>query len=320
LPSYQWQHDGWNVKFEPIPKLGEHRGEQAVTPIGLTMPLQVQRLAPDEGIKKALEAKSKYAVTLPLLVAVNVMDDFCKTYDVMNALFGHETVLFSATGTRPGERIPDGAWVGPQGPRNRSISAAFIFHDLQVWNIKQDKRWIVHNPWSDRPLGAGFLPFSQYLANHEQGTMRLIDGNTTVSGALGLPDPWPPEEQDPDQSTFDILRKSLDQLADKVSLAFVYGSMARQEEKAESDIDLMVVGDATLEDIVTQLSEVERWGGRPVNPTVYSVDEFRAKLANGQHFLSSVVRREKIFLVGDENELRKVAGESLAYGGTNKSQ
>lgn len=196
VPQYEWHHDGWDVKFKPIPKSQEHRGEQAVVPIGVTMPLQVQRLAPDEGIKKAVESKNKYEVDLPLLVALNLMEDFCKTYDVMNALFGHETVVFSATGTRPGARLHDGAWDGPRGPQNTSISAALIFHDLQVWNIKQDRHWVVHNPWSTRAIDPALLPFSQYAPDQEQGTLRLVDGTTTVGAALGLPDPWPPEEEE----------------------------------------------------------------------------------------------------------------------------
>jgi predicted nucleotidyltransferase len=279
----------------------------------------VQRLAPDEGIKKAIEAKGKYDVNMPLLVAVNLMEDFCKTYDVMNALFGHETVLFTPTGTRSGERVHDGAWMGPQGPQYASISAALIFHDLQVWNIRQDKWWIVHNPWTLRPLDPGLLPFSQYVLNKEQGALQLVKGSMAVGDVLGLPDPWPPEEQDPEQFIFDVLRRRLGRLADRISVAFIYGSMARQEERADSDIDLMVVGDATLEDIVTQLADIERSGGRPVNPTVYSVDEFRTKLARGHHFLNSVVQREKIFLIGDDDELKKVGGERVAQTRTHKS-
>src|SRR5262249_34309052 len=51
-----------------------------------------------------------------------------------------------------------------------------------------------------------------------------------------------------------MLRSALARLADAISIAFVYGSMARGEEKSESDIDLMVVGSVTLEDVITKLS------------------------------------------------------------------
>ena len=109
-----------------------------------------------------------------------------------------------------------------------------------------------------------------------------------------------------------VLRSALAPMADRISLAFIYGSMARQEEKAESDIDLLIVGKVALEDVLTCVSDLEPSLGRAVNPTVYSLAEFKTKLKSGNHFLNSVVQREKIFLIGDEGELRKVGGIRLA--------
>jgi predicted nucleotidyltransferase len=278
----------------------------------------MQRLAPDEGIKKAVEAKNKYGVTRPLLLAVNLMEDFCEDIDVMNALFGHETVMFSAEGTRPGARLHDGAWDGPHGPQNTSISAVLAFHDLQVWNIKQNRLWIVHNPWSARPLDPAFLPFSQYVPNLEQGTLRRIEGNTTIGEALGLPDPWPPDDPEMESPPLQTLRSSLLPLTSRIAVAFIYGSVARREEDTESDIDLMVVGSASLEEILAQLSDVERGLGKTINPNVYSAAEFKSKLASGNHFLNAVMRSEKVFLIGAEDELRKMAGEHMVEKGTHQ--
>ena len=111
---------------------------------------------------------------------------------------------------------------------------------------------------------------------------------------------------------FRVLRSALAPMAKRISLAFVYGSMAREQEKAESDIDLLIVGEVTLEEVLAKLTDVEPSLGRPVNPTLYSVSEFRAKLASGNHFVNSVVRGKKVFLIGDEDELRKVGGIRLA--------
>lgn len=108
------------------------------------------------------------------------------------------------------------------------------------------------------------------------------------------------------------LRSALAPLADRISVAFVYGSMARGEETAESDIDLLIVGKAQLEDVIARLGNIEASLRRPVNPTVYSPVEFRTKLTSGNHFLNSVVRGDKAFLIGDEDELRKVGGIRLA--------
>jgi uncharacterized protein len=116
------------------------------------------------------------------------------------------------------------------------------------------------------------------------------------------------------------LRSALMPLADSISIAFVYGSMARGEEKSESDIDVMVVGSVTLEDVIAKLGSVESSLRRAVNPTVYSPSELKAKLASGNHFLSSVMRGEKVFLIGDEDELRKMGGIRVAQNGTDKSR
>jgi uncharacterized protein len=120
--------------------------------------------------------------------------------------------------------------------------------------------------------------------------------------------------------TFQVLRTALEPLANRISLAFVYGSVARQEENAESDVDLMIVGDVTMEEVLQQLAEVEGTIGRPVNPTLYSATELQAKLTNGNHFLHSVIRGKKVFLVGEEDELRKMGGVQLAQTRTDKSR
>ena len=64
-------------------------------------------------------------------------------------------------------------------------------------------------------------------------------------------------------------------LSKQIVAAFVYGSVAREEETAKSDVDLMVVGKATLDQVLSRLSTAEKGIGRPVNPTVYSAAEFK---------------------------------------------
>lgn len=108
------------------------------------------------------------------------------------------------------------------------------------------------------------------------------------------------------------LRSTLSVLADRISFAFIYGSVARGEEKAGSDIDLMVVGTASLKAVLRETGKLEPILRRAINPTVYSPREFKTKLTHGNHFLESVVRKEKIFLIGDEDELSAVAGVRVA--------
>jgi predicted nucleotidyltransferase len=105
---------------------------------------------------------------------------------------------------------------------------------------------------------------------------------------------------------FHILRSALAPLAKKIAFAFVYGSMARGDENAGSDVDLMVIGDVSLDELLAQLTSAERDLGRSINPTVFSLKEFKSKMRDGNHFLKSVTRGKKVFIVGDEDELRKM--------------
>jgi uncharacterized protein len=102
----------------------------------------------------------------------------------------------------------------------------------------------------------------------------------------------------------DILYEGLTPLEDRITLAFVYGSIARGEETAPSDVDLMVVGNVSFKDVVAALSEIERKLGREVNPTVFGPRDFREKLAAKNHFLST--EEKKLFVIGDEREFRRL--------------
>jgi len=114
---------------------------------------------------------------------------------------------------------------------------------------------------------------------------------------------------------FNTLRSALEPLSNRVSIAFVYGSIARQEERAGSDIDLMIIGNIELDDILVRLAEAETALGRAVNPTVYSIHEFKKKLEDGNHFLSAVIEGKKVFLIGNEDELREMAGVRMVTAG-----
>jgi uncharacterized protein len=116
-----------------------------------------------------------------------------------------------------------------------------------------------------------------------------------------------------------VLRSALQVLSKPIAVAFVYGSLAREEETAQSDIDLMVVGDAALDEVLSRIAAVESVIGRPIHPTVYPVAEFRSTLASGNHFVNSVLKGKKVFLLGDEDELLKVGRVRLAKTGSHQS-
>jgi hypothetical protein len=81
----------------------------------------------------------------------------------------------------------------------------------------------------------------------------------------------------------------------------------------------MVVGDKlSLTDVVSAIAEAQREIGREINPSVYPTEEFCRKLAEGQHFVSRVVAGEKIFLIGDEHQLTRLAQIRVAQGAQDK--
>lgn len=100
----------------------------------------------------------------------------------------------------------------------------------------------------------------------------------------------------------DVLREALD--VDGVDFAFVFGSVARGDEGAESDIDLMVIGPLGLRKLSGILVGVSEMLGREVNPHVFSGKEFRQKMKEKDHFVSSVLDSPLMFVLGDENEFR----------------
>jgi predicted nucleotidyltransferase len=113
------------------------------------------------------------------------------------------------------------------------------------------------------------------------------------------------------------LRTALDSLRDRIDCAFVYGSIARREEHARSDIDLMVIGAVGVAALAPALRKIEARLGREVNVTSYSAAEFRKKVASGDHFLRAVLRGPKEFVKGDERDLDETAGRTRRSASSN---
>ena len=110
----------------------------------------------------------------------------------------------------------------------------------------------------------------------------------------------------------DTLRNILTPLIDRLNIALIYGSIASGKEKRDSDIDLLIIGKVTFAEVVAELQLAQEQLGREINPTVYPVDEFTAKLAENHHFLRDVLGGPRMFLIGDENELKRMVEERLA--------
>ena len=102
----------------------------------------------------------------------------------------------------------------------------------------------------------------------------------------------------------DVLRSFLAPLAGQIDAAFVYGSVAKRQDTAASDIDLMVItGSAGYADLFPVMEEAGARLGRKVNPTIYTPAELGKRIRQKNAFAIRVVTQEKLWVIGSEETL-----------------
>ena len=102
----------------------------------------------------------------------------------------------------------------------------------------------------------------------------------------------------------DVLRSALAPRAGEISLAFVFGSIAKRVDTASSDIDVLIVSDTlSYAELFTLLETETRRLGRAVNPTLYSNDEMTARLGKKNAFITKVFAQPKLWIVGSERDI-----------------
>jgi predicted nucleotidyltransferase len=98
------------------------------------------------------------------------------------------------------------------------------------------------------------------------------------------------------------IRGSLDKRAG-IEYAFIYGSYAKGEEKADSDVDLLIIGDVDMDRLDSNLGKLEKMLGREINYVLYSKEEFKSKRKAKDGFLMDVLSGKKLMVIGTENGL-----------------
>ena len=112
----------------------------------------------------------------------------------------------------------------------------------------------------------------------------------------------------------DVVREALMPFRAKTDLALIYGSVATGNERSSSDVDLMLVGKATLADLAVPLRDLEARLGRTVNPTVYTRHGFEKRISEKNHFLTSVLGTNLLFILGTANDLAGLIKGSNSAG------
>ncbi len=104
----------------------------------------------------------------------------------------------------------------------------------------------------------------------------------------------------------DVLKNKLTEIGN-IQMAFIYGSVAKNIEDAKSDIDLMIIGNPNLDILNEITSEAEKTLQRVINYTVFAPKEWGERIKKKESFVNDVLKNKKIFLIGAEDELRRLA-------------
>ncbi len=98
------------------------------------------------------------------------------------------------------------------------------------------------------------------------------------------------------------LKKTLSSI-NGIKIAFIYGSFASKKENSASDIDLMIIGNPNTSSLNEKIAELEKRLKREINPTIYSLQEYKIKKKTRRGFIMDLLKNPKIMLVGKENDL-----------------
>jgi predicted nucleotidyltransferase len=105
----------------------------------------------------------------------------------------------------------------------------------------------------------------------------------------------------------DVLREALAPLRQSIIAAAIFGSIARGGENKESDVDIVIVGEVDFVAVIEKLSPAQTLLNREINPVVMSADEFKKRIREKEHFVSAVLGKPLIPIIGDINELAGLA-------------
>ena len=148
----------------------------------------------------------------------------------------------------------------------------------------------------DRMIGAGILTMRKIGNQHHYQANPECPIYTELLGIV--------------RKTFgvaDVIEAALEVHDDQIDLAFVYGSIASAEDRADSDIDLLIVApDLAYAELMETLAETEQVLGRKINPTIYNVSEVESRLERKDAFLSRVMERPKIWIKGADDDIGTV--------------
>ncbi|WBS02306.1 nucleotidyltransferase domain-containing protein [Pseudoduganella sp. SL102] len=188
------------------------------------------------------------------------------------------------------------------GPLRTRILSALLLHPDTAWHVRELARQLDALPGTiNRELirleEVGILSKQRignqvhYRANRDCPVFAELAGLLRKTSGMAT-----------------VLADALHPLADRIQCALVFGSVARGEETAHSDVDVLVFGDIGFADVVEVLHPAQEAVQREINPVVYRADDFRAKYAANNTWAHEVVNKPKLFLIGNGDDFAKLVG------------
>ncbi len=197
-----------------------------------------------------------------------------------------------------GTQLTDNAGEALFGKVRRKLLSLFLLNSEESYSFRETARLI----------NAGHGAVHRELAN-------LVNAGIIICEKVGNQTRY---QADPSCNVFEELqgllikttgigesiRQSIQGLKKSISIAFIFGSYASSSVQTGSDVDLMVIGQISFQEIVSSIHNLQRKFGREINPTVYSPESLRGRADSG--FIRGVMAGKKIFLIGNEDELDKM--------------
>lgn len=190
LPVLEWKHEGWRLRFRPLPRRVFTRGKHNVRLIA-SRSGEFKSYDARISLYNSLHKKAKRYGKLdaPLMICVNALEDMAEPYDLLGAIFGKEGIAVRRDGRHLPYREPNGVWIGPKGAKNTSSSAILGVFRLNPWNVGTVVPEIYHHPKARNPIPQTAFPFPQHVANADK---TALDRQAGIGAAnfLELPARW----------------------------------------------------------------------------------------------------------------------------------
>lgn len=190
------------------------------------------------------------------------------------------------------------------GPFRTRVLSALLLHPDTAWHARELARRLGTLPGStSRELvklaDAGILsrqPIGNqvhYRANRDCPIFQELAGMLRKTSGMAS-----------------VLANALQPIAEHIQCAVVFGSIARGEEHAHSDVDVLVLGEIGFAEVIEALHPAQQEVQREINPVVYRIDDFRAKLASNNTWAREVVEKPKLFLIGNPDDFAELVKNS----------